>query len=64
MRRHQHRDPRRNAIKPDMEKLEIRWLLSQAEALAGARRTRDLLAGEIDRVGGVLGRTLAAEFAR
>ena len=64
MRRRQHRDPRRNAVKPEMEKLEIRWLLSRAVALAGTRRTRELLTGEVDRVGGVLGRTLAAEFVQ
>ena len=64
MSRRRRRDPKRNVVKPQMEKLEIRWLLSQAEALAGSRRARDLLTAEIDRVGGPLGRALSAGFAR
>jgi hypothetical protein len=64
MSRPTRRDPRRNVIKPQMEKLEIRWLMSQAQALAGTRQTRELLEEEIGRIGGGLGRTLAVQLAR
>ena len=60
MSRPSRRDPRRNVIKPQMEKLEIRWLLSQAQDVTGMGRTRERLEAE---VGGGLGRTLSAELA-
>ena len=64
MSRPTRRDPRRNVIKPQMEKLEIRWLMSQAQALAGMRQARELLEDEVGRIGGGLGRTLAVQLAR
>jgi RHS repeat-associated protein len=63
-RRPKHRNPRRNVVKPQMEKLEIRWLMSQTVGLSGSSRTRDPILADIDRIGGGLGRTLAAEFTR
>ena len=64
MSRPKRRDPRRNVLKPQVDKLEIRWLMSQAHALAGSRQARELLAAEIERVGGALGRTITTEFVR
>ena len=64
MSRPKHRDPRRNVVKPQMERLEIRWLLSQSQGLIGTRRRIDAMAAELEQIGGGLGRTLSAEFVR
>jgi hypothetical protein len=56
------RDPKRNTVKPEMHRLETRWLMSQGDTLGDSRRIRDLLTDEIDRVGGWLGHSLATEF--